>query len=229
MITTAMILAAGRGERMRPLTDATPKPLIPVLGKPLIVYHLERLATAGIRNIVVNHAWLGEQIEETLGDGEHFNLNIQYSREAEALETAGGIVKALPLLNKTITGENPFLVVNGDVYCDVNLWRFCNEPFVGLAKLLLVNNPEHHPYGDFAIGNDRLRAKNSHEASFTFSGIGLYRPEFFKGLEASKQALGPLIRQHMSRDSVAAQLYTGRWSDVGTPARLGQLEQELSV
>lgn len=224
MLRTAMILAAGRGERMRPITDSMPKPMVPVLGKPLIVYHIERLATAGIRNIVVNHAWLGEQIEDALQDGAHFNVNIQYSREQEALETAGGIVKALPLL-----GKEPFLVVNGDVYCDVNLWRFCSEPFKGLAKLLLVANPPHNATGDFAIKTGRLVEKSDGEHAYTFSGIGVYHPDFFAGLPVTKQPLAPLIRQHLSNDLIAAQLFSGHWSDVGTPERLQQLEQELSV
>lgn len=223
MIKTAMILAAGRGERMRPLTDSLPKPLISVAGKPLIQYHIERLATAGIKNIVINHAWLGDKIEESLGDGSQFHVNIQYSAEGEALETAGGIVKALPLL-----GNEHFLVLNGDVYCDVNLWRFCSEPMKHMARLLLVNNPEHNPDGDFSKSDGVLSEKKTDLQSFTFSGIAIYHPEFFAGLKAEKAPLAPLIRQHMSTKSIQAQVYSGHWSDVGTPERLKQLEQELA-
>lgn len=236
MIKTAMILAAGRGERMRPLTDSLPKPLIPVAGKPLIHYHLEKLASVGIKNVVINHAWLGYKIEETLGDGQQFGLRINYSPETEALETAGGIVKALSLL-----GDEPFLVLNGDVYCDVDLSGFCSESVsalagtselgmgttTGLARLLLVKNPQHNLSGDFATNNGYLAEKSEVNQSFTFSGIAVYKPEFFAGLNVEKLPLAPLIRKHMGQQQVLAHCYEGRWSDVGTPERLAELEMEL--
>lgn len=258
MIKTAMILAAGRGERMRPLTNLLPKPLISVAGKPLIQYHLEKLASVGIKNVVINHAWLGHKIEEILGDGRQFDLQIQYSSETEALETAGGIVKAMPLL-----GDEPFLVLNGDVYCDVDLSQFCSESVAALdgsegigasatatalAVLLLVKNPQHNPFGDFALEdcslvdsplvdhplvdqhlvNSLLVEKSEDKQSFTFSGIAVYKPEFFAGLSVEKLPLAPQIRRHMRKQRVLAQYYQGRWSDVGTPERLEELEMELS-
>ena len=224
MLTHAMILAAGRGERMRPLTDTTPKPMLWVAGKPLIQYHIEKLAQAGMRQIVINLAWLGEQIEAYLGDGSQFNVTIQYSRETEALETAGGIVKALPLL-----GDNPFMVVNGDVYSDLNYQRFSGEPLQCMARLLMVPNPQHNPDGDFAIVDERLSEKQQQYASWTFSGIGLYRPDFFAGLAETKLPLAPEIRKHMAQQQVQGQLFQGRWCDVGTPQRLDILDKELSL
>ena len=209
---------------MRPLTDELPKPLIPVKGKSLIQYHIEKLVNAGIRQVVINHAWLGHKLEEMLGDGSQFKINIQYSPEVDALETAGGIVNALPLL-----GNDPFLVLNGDVYCDVNIMHFCSEPFAGLAKLLLVSNPGHNPEGDFGIENRQLIPKSDTSPNYTFSGIALYHPAFFQGLTVEKSPLAPLIRSHLQQNNlVEAQLYRGRWSDVGTPQRLAELEQELS-
>ena len=222
MIQTAMILAAGRGERMRPLTDTTPKPLLEVGNKPLIQHHIEKLANAGIRRIVINHAWLGEHIEAKLGDGSRFNVDIVYSREEQALETAGGIANALPLL-----GAEPFFVVNGDVYCELNFKRFCSEPIQRLARLLMVPNPVHNSDGDFAISNGLLTEKSSGIAAYTFSGIAIYRPEFFSQLPVEKRPLAPEIRKHMSEKQVEAQLYHGRWCDVGTPDRLTALNEEL--
>ncbi|BDX05419.1 N-acetylmuramate alpha-1-phosphate uridylyltransferase MurU [Planctobacterium marinum] len=223
MIDCAMILAAGRGERMRPLTDILPKPLLPLKGKPLMQYHLEKLAAAGIRKVIVNHAWLGEKIEAAFGNGEAFNLQIIYSAESEALETAGGIVKALPHF-----AGNPFMVVNGDVYCDIDFTQLCREPLRGLARLVLVDNPEHHPEGDFAVSDGRVAQKCA-EQSYTFSGIALYNPEFFAGLKVERMPLAPLIRRHMQNGRVEAELFHGRWCDVGTPERLANLEQELSL
>lgn len=218
----AMILAAGRGERMRPLTDRTPKPLLPVAGRPLIEHHLRALAAAGIHEIVINHAHLGEQIEAVLGNGTRFAVQIRYSVEPTALETGGGIFKALPLL-----GTEPFLVVNGDVWTDI--------PFAGLlahglgagdlAHLVLVENPPQHPQGDFALESGRVRAEGS--PRYTFSGIGLYHPDLFSGCSEGAFPLAPLLRRAMVADRVSGELYPGRWTDVGTPERLAALDAEL--
>lgn len=215
-----MILAAGRGERMRPLTDVTPKPLLPVAGKPLIVWHLERLARAGIREIVINHAHLGDQIEALLGDGEAWGVRIAYSAEPQgALETAGGIANALPLL-----GDQPFLVVNGDIYCD---WEF-ERAAIGteLAHLVLVDNPPHHPAGDFSLDDGKVG--DGKTARLTFSGIGLYRPELFDGITHGQPAkLAPLLREAIAAGRVSGEHHRGRWEDVGTPERLAILDAEL--
>lgn len=221
-VDTAMILAAGRGERMRPLTDTMPKPLLPLQGKPLMQYHVESLVACGVKRIVINHAWLGEQIETAFGNGERWDIEICYSAEPAALETAGGIVNALPLL-----GDEAFLVVNGDVYCDVDLTAFCAQPLAGLARLLMVENPDHNPNGDFAMLNGLLTEKTPNLASVTFSGIALYAPDFFANLNVEKQPLAPLIKHHLKQQQVEAQLFAGTWCDVGTPARLAKLEEEL--
>lgn len=217
-----MILAAGRGERMRPLTDHTPKPLLPVGGKPLIVWHIEKLAKAGFRELVINHAHLGQQIEKALGDGHQFGVSIQYSPEVEALETAGGITNALPLL-----GDAPFLVVNGDVFCD---YDFVQIPLLSesqLAWLVLVDNPEHNPNGDFGLAGGKI-VDNAQE-KWTFSGIGVYRPELFAGVvRGSKARLAPLLRAVMPKGKVGGAHYGGLWLDIGTPERLAELDQALS-
>lgn len=215
-----MILAAGRGERMRPLTDLTPKPLLPVAGKPLIVWHLERLARAGFRDIVINHAHLGDQIEVLLGDGSAWQLQIAYSPEPTgALETAGGIANALPLL-----GEAPFLVVNGDIFCD---WDF-SRARIGdaLAHLVLVNNPPHHPDGDFALDETKVGVGGT--ARLTFSGIGIYRPELFAGIPRGQPAkLAPLLRKAIDDGRVSGEHHRSCWVDVGTPERLVALDAEV--
>ncbi|MBC2770377.1 N-acetylmuramate alpha-1-phosphate uridylyltransferase MurU [Pusillimonas minor] len=227
----AMILAAGRGERMRPLTDHTPKPLLSVAGKPLIQWHIERLVSAGITQIVINHAWLGHKIEAALGSGQALGAQLQYSPEPTALETAGGIAKALPLL-----GNGPFLVVNGDVWCN---WPFGSAQHIAnqlskqnkLAWLLLVNNPDHHPQGDFYLetnGHIRPDPSAGIEGKLTFSGIGAYAPELFSGLPVNHPApLAPLLRAAMSKQQVIGTHYNGPWVDVGTPERLAALEQQL--
>lgn len=221
----AMILAAGRGERMRPLTDHTPKPLLEVGGKPLIVWHIERLAAGGIHDIVINHAHLGHQIEAALGNGARWHVRIAYSPEGEALETAGGIAKALPLL-----GQDPFLVVNGDVYCDLPLGLFAARGARAIAEddlayLALVGNPPHHPAGDFALAGDRVVHG---DATLTFSGIGVYCPDLFRGVErGSKARLAPLLFEARDAGRLAAEHYTGRWEDVGTPQRLAELDASL--
>jgi MurNAc alpha-1-phosphate uridylyltransferase len=219
----AMILAAGRGERMRPLTDHTPKPLLPAGGKPLIVWHIERLAAAGFSELAINHAHLGRQIEAALGDGARWGVSIAYSDEGVALETAGGIANALALL-----GAEPFMVVNGDVYCDYDFARL-KALNLGddLAHLVLVPNPEHHGKGDFSLEHGRVTDGGEHR--FTFSGIGLYRPELFADIPPGTPAkLAPLLRAAMAQGKVGGELFTGRWLDIGTPERLAELDAELS-
>jgi len=223
----AMILAAGRGERMRPLTDTCPKPLLQVGGKPLIVWHLERLAEAGFCEVVVNHAHLGALIETALGDGQRWNLRIEYSAEPEgALETAGGIAQAMPML-----GEAPFLVINGDIFCDWNP----RLALVGLrsgklARLVLVPNPPQHPNGDFTFNGTAVSAIGTGTSGvpgtrYTFSGIGIYRPELFAGIVPGTRAkLAPLLVNAMNRSVVEGELHSGTWIDVGTPERLAVLD-----
>ncbi|WP_420826820.1 N-acetylmuramate alpha-1-phosphate uridylyltransferase MurU [Chromatium okenii] len=216
----AMILAAGRGERMRPLTDHTPKPLLPVAGKPLIVHHIERLAAAGFRQLVINHAHLGAQIVAALGDGTAFGVQIRYSAEARALETGGGIVQALPLL-----GTAPFVVVNGDIWTDYDVKQLALAED-DLAQLVLVDNPPQHPAGDFRLEEGRVWADGA--PRLTFSGIGLYRPALFAGCTAGASLpLAPLLRTAMAAGRVSGQWHRGRWFDIGTPERLAELEQLL--
>lgn len=219
----AMILAAGRGERMRPLTDHTPKPLLPVGGKPLIVWHIERLAQAGFRELVINHAHLGAQIEAALGDGSRYGVTIDYSAEGEALETAGGIARALPLL-----GDQPFLVVNGDVYCDYDFARLRAQPMDGVvAHLVLVDNPPQHANGDFYLDGERLVEQGA--ARLTFSGIGVYQPELFDTVvPGSKAKLAPLLFAAIAQQRATAEHYRGAWVDVGTPERLQALDRTLN-
>ena len=222
-----MILAAGRGERMRPLTDTCPKPLLPAGGKPLIVWHLARLARAGIREVVINHAHLGALLVDRLGDGRDFGVKIVWSAEsAGALETAGGIRNALTLL-----GEEIFLVVNGDIYCE---WDFALAPGIArgmaalrdLAHLVMVANPAQHREGDFLLEDGRITA--SGEPRLTFSGIGLYAPELFAGVAPGRPAkLAPLLVAAMAANRVGGESYAGRWFDVGTPLRLAALDREL--
>lgn len=216
----AMILAAGRGERMRPLTDHTPKPLLAVGGKPLIVWHIERLREAGYRELVINHAHLGEKIAAALGDGSAYGVNIRYSPEVEALETAGGIANALPLL-----GEAPFLVVNGDVYCDIDFTALKLDER-DQALLVLVDNPPQHPDGDFALHDGRVADHGP--ARLTFSGVGIYRPALFADIPPlGKARLAPLLRAQMAAGKVGGVHHQGRWEDVGTPERLRRLDAEL--
>lgn len=229
----AMILAAGRGERMRPLTDHMPKPLIPVAGKPLIQWHLEKLARAGISEVVINHAWLGSMLEQALGSGQQFGLAIRYSPEPQALETAGGIATALPLL-----GHEPFLVLNGDVWCDWDpaqakeLARTLKSSSC-LAWLLMVPNPLQHPEGDFFLDRDGLlHADVVHAADavrHTFAGIGVYQPKLFEHTAAHYPAkLAPLLRSAMKNNQVCGALHTSEWIDVGTPERLAALEGKIA-
>lgn len=231
-IKTAMILAAGRGERMRPLTDRTPKPLLPVGGKPLIVWHVERLREAGFSHIVINHAHLGQRIEDALGNGAAFGVSIEYSREVSALETAGGIATALPLIE-----EDVFPVVNGDIYCEYDFSSLAG-PMARLAAghdqahLVLVDNPPHHPQGDFVLEGERVTSADiplaPHPLRFTFSGIGVYHRALFDHTAAGERApLAPLLRLAIDAGRVGGERYTGRWVDVGTPERLYALDEEL--
>lgn len=218
----AMILAAGRGERMRPLTDHTPKPLLKVGGKPLIVWHIERLVQAGVTEIVINHAHLGAQIEAALGDGARWQVQIQYSAEETALETAGGIAYALPLL-----GTQPFLVVNGDVYTDID-YASLALPAGMLAHLVMVDNPPQHPAGDFGLVNGLLVEAASQ--TLTFSGVGVYHPELFKEIARGQPAkLAPLLKSAMRQQAVSGQRHRGIWHDIGTPERLKQLDDWLTT
>jgi N-acetyl-alpha-D-muramate 1-phosphate uridylyltransferase len=212
----AMILAAGRGERMRPLTDHTPKPLLVVRGKPLIQWHLEALARAGITEVVINLAWLGARIRAALGEGRQFGLDIHYSDEGGvALETGGGIFHALPLL-----GAKPFLLVNGDVFTDLDFGTLTLEPGA-LANLVLVPNPPQHPQGDFALRGALVSQEG--EPRHTYSGIGIYHPELFDGCSAGRFPLLPLLQQAMSANRLRGQIHHGLWSDVGTVERLASL------
>lgn len=215
----AMILAAGRGERMRPLTDTTPKPLLLVRGKPLIQWHIEHLRDAGFRELVVNVSWLGEQLAEFLGDGARFGVEVHLSPEPPgALETAGGIVQALPRL-----GER-FLVVNGDTFTDFDPASLRDMPTHGdLAHLVLVKNPDHNVRGDFGCANGRARDEAAR--LYTFSGIGTYSRELFAHLQPGVHKLAPLLRAAMREDRVSAEVYGGQWLDVGTPARLAALDE----
>ncbi len=218
----AMILAAGRGERLRPHTDITPKPLIQVGKHRLIEYHLLNLAEAGIRDVIINISWLAEQITDTLGDGGVYNLNITYSDEGnEALETAGGIINALPHL-----GDDPFIVINGDIWCDYELRKLVDWDLQHEAHLVLVDNPEHNTEGDFAIEQGLIR--NTGEQKLTYSGIGLYTPGFFAGTSPGKKALGPMLRKKSEQDRVSGEIYRGQWVDIGTIERLAQLRSYLS-
>jgi MurNAc alpha-1-phosphate uridylyltransferase len=227
----AMILAAGRGERMRPLTDRIPKPLLPVGGQPLIVWHLQRLAAAGVREVVINHAHLGEQIETALGDGAAWGLRIRYSPEpAGALETAGGIVQALPLL-----GDAPFFVLSGDVYVDCDYRVLMNAASLAdgaTAFLWLVDNPPWHAGGDFALRDGRLfldeDARNDRRDKLTYANLGVFSPAFFAGLPpGARLPLGPLFKQAIAAGRVRGARYTGLWDNLGTPQQLHALDTLL--
>ena len=219
----AMILAAGKGERLRPLTLHTPKPLVRAGGVPLIEYHVRALAAAGFRDLVINHAWLGEQIEAYLGDGEGFGVHIRYSAEGEPLETGGGIHRALPLL-----GDEPFAVINGDIWTDYD-FAALERPLLGLAHLVLVNNPPHHPAGDFALHDGRLEEEGAPATRLTYSGIAVLHPRLFAGCAAGAFKLAPLLRQAMASGQVSGERYDGQWVDVGTHERLAEVERILEV
>lgn len=215
----AMILAAGRGERMRPLTDSLPKPLLAVGGKPLIVHHIEKLKRAGISELVINHAWLGHKLVAALGDGSAFGVSIRWSAEESALETAGGIVQALPLL-----GSDPFLVINGDTWIDADYATLVRQPLGSdLAHLWLVPNPPQHPDGDFSLQAGRVQDA----PALTFSGIGFYHPAAFAYLPSGARKLAPLLRDWMAQGRVGGSLLAGEWRDIGTVERLRALDEQL--
>jgi MurNAc alpha-1-phosphate uridylyltransferase len=219
----AMILAAGRGERLRPLTDRTPKPLIEVGGKSLIAHHLEHLARAGFEQVVVNLAWLGDKIEQALGDGSAFGLSITYSHEPPgALETAGGIIQALPLL-----GDKPFALISADVYCDYPLARLYRREPPELGHLVMVENPPHHREGDFALDSRSRLVKGS--PRFTFSGIALLHPSLFQGYRPGRRALRPVLEQAIDGGRLSGELHQGLWSDVGTANRLESIRQQITT
>lgn len=223
----AMILAAGVGERMRPLTDTTPKPLLQVAGRPLIEHHIVRLKQAGFSQLVVNVSHLAQQIEHFCGSGEQWGVSIAYSRESEPLETAGGILRAMPIL-----GDAPFLIVNGDIWTDV---PFTELKAAGLlnsenAHLVFVDNPEQHPQGDFLLTQEgRVRSLESDQCGVTYAGVGLYSAAFFAGAQSGKLALRPLLDAAIASDSLGGRFYRGEWEDVGTPERLAQLNARLTA
>jgi MurNAc alpha-1-phosphate uridylyltransferase len=238
----AMILAAGRGERMRPLTDTCPKPLLEVGGTPLIVWHIRRLVAAGITEIVVNHAWLGARIEAALGNGSQWGAQIHHAAESTALETAGGIANAMHLLTENGTKSEPFLVVNGDTFTEFDfaslsqhikstaLWANTRAASIDIkntrAHLVLVHNPPQHPNGDFAIANGLL--KNTGEQMLTFSGVGVYHPDLFADVVIGQPAkLAPLLRKAIDSNAATAEYYQGVWHDIGTPERLKNLDKLL--
>lgn len=217
----AMILAAGRGERMRPLTDSVPKPLLPVGGKPLIQFHIDALAASGVVDIVINLAWLGARIRDALGDGAASGVRLHYSDEGDAaLETGGGIFNALPLL-----GSEPFIVVSGDVWSDYPLGQLVSRlGSKDLAHFVLVANPEYHRRGDFGLRDGRMVDDGERH---TYANIGVFRPEFFDGCEAGKFPLAPLMRERIKAGQVSGEFYAGRWFNLGTPAQLAELDQSL--
>ena len=219
----AMILAAGRGERLRPLTETVPKALVEAGGKPLIGWHLERLAASGFREVVINVSHLADQIVDALGDGARYGLRIAWSREAEPLETAGGIANAVPLL-----GSAPFLLVNGDIYCELDLSALSHSRIgESLAHLVLIPNPAHNPTGDFTL--DEGLVGNAPAPRYTYSGIALMSPALVASVPAgSKAPLAPLLREAAGRGQISGELYTGTWQDVGTAERLAGLRRHLA-
>ncbi|MGW8463360.1 N-acetylmuramate alpha-1-phosphate uridylyltransferase MurU [Pseudomonas sp. CLCA07] len=214
----AMILAAGKGERMRPLTLTTPKPLVRAGGVPLIEYHLRALAAAGFTEIVINHAWLGQQIEDYLGDGSRYGVSIQYSPEGEPLETGGGIFHALPLL-----GDEAFVVVNGDIWTDYD-FSVLHQPGAGLAHLVLADNPAHHPAGDFTLADGHVSDGQPGTTTLTYSGIAVLHPQLFDGCSDGAFKLAPLLRKAMADGQVTGERLKGQWVDVGTHERLAEVE-----
>jgi MurNAc alpha-1-phosphate uridylyltransferase len=217
-----MLLAAGRGERMRPLTDTLPKPLVEVGGRALIAWHLLALARAGIREVVINLSWLGAQLRAALGDGSSFGVSIRWSEEGPVpLETGGGIFRALPLL-----GPEPFLVVNADIWTDIDFGRLRLEPEAH-AHLVLIPNPAHHPRGDFALEGDRV--VNADSGRLTYSGVGVYQQEFFAGCTAGRFPLLPLLNRAITAGRVRGELHRGQWCDVGTAERLASLSARVSA
>lgn len=216
----AMVLAAGRGERMRPITDTLPKPLVPVAGKPLIGYHLERLGRAGVRDVVVNLSWLGDRIRAALGDGRDYGLSITYSEEGPVpLETGGGVFNALPFL-----GPGPFLVVNGDIWSDIDYGRLALDDGAN-GRIVLVSNPTHNLRGDFGVEGDVVVEREVDR--FTYSGVGVYRPAFFAGCTPGRFPMLPLMKRAIAARLLRGELHRGEWCDVGTPERLAALDAEV--
>lgn len=222
----AMILAAGRGERMRPLTDTVPKPLLSAAGKPLIQYHVEALAAAGVHEIVINLAWKGSMLRDALGNGTRFGVSLAYSDEGdEALETGGGIFNALPLL-----GPEPFIVVSGDIWTDFAFRSVGSRLSSGssdVAHFVLVPNPRFHPKGDFSLSGGRITELKGPRR--TYANIGVYRPAFFDGCRPGRFPLVPLMRAWTREGRVSGELYEGAWRNIGTPAQLAELDRELAV
>jgi N-acetyl-alpha-D-muramate 1-phosphate uridylyltransferase len=224
----AIVLAAGRGERLRPITDTLPKPLVPVGGKPLIVYHLEALARAGIRDVVINLSWLPDKIRAALGDGSQYGVHITYTDEGPvALETGGGIFNAIQHL-----GPGPFLVVNGDTFTDIDFGALragaeADTRAGALARLVLVPNPAQHPRGDFGLEDDRIVERETDR--LTYSGIGMYRPELFEGCQPGRFPLLPLFKRAIAAGRLRGELHTGEWNDVGTPQRLAELDERVGA
>ncbi|TQV87722.1 N-acetylmuramate alpha-1-phosphate uridylyltransferase MurU [Aliikangiella coralliicola] len=234
----AMLLAAGRGERMMPLTAKTPKPLLRISDKPLLEYHIENLVNAGLRQIVINHSYLGQQIENYFGDGAKLGAQISWSRETSPLETAGGIIKALPKL-----GEQPFILINGDVWCPLSIDKFVNSPHIDslkrkqtLAHLLLVKNPQHNPTGDFGLIESMVVNKNS--TMWTYSGIAVLHPDLFRAQICAQSesnqrdrvlALAPVLREAADHQKVTAEIFDGDWQDIGTPERLDNLRSQVKT
>ncbi|GCB04983.1 N-acetylmuramate alpha-1-phosphate uridylyltransferase MurU [Ralstonia sp. SET104] len=230
----AMIFAAGRGDRMRPLTDHTPKPLLNVGGKPLIVWQIERLASAGVRDIVINHAWLGTQIEAALGDGSAWGVRLAYSPEGQALETAGGVAQAMPLLHAG-AGHSVFIAVSGDVFCDYDYTTLCDHAPAMVARatpgmhLVMVPNPPYHLRGDFALDNEGTLHVDGAER-LTFGNIGLYDTRLFAGIApGTRLAMTPLYHQAIAEGRATGERFDGRWENVGTPGQLAALDAEVSA
>lgn len=221
----AMLLAAGKGKRMLPLTQSTPKPLLQAGGKPLIAYHLEKLARAGIREVIINHAYLGQQLEQALADGSDYGIRIHWSPEGEEpLETAGGIIHALPRL-----GKEPFILISADIWTDYDFANLPDElPGDSLAHLVMVPNAPHHPRGDFVLDGWQLQlAAEASAQTCTYSGIGVFHPQMFVGLEAGFRALRPLLESAITAQRISAELHSGDWFDIGSPERLQELDVRL--
>lgn len=224
----AMILAAGLGKRMRPLTDTLPKPLLSVGGKPLLIYHLDRLCERGVTDLVINTAYLGDKIEAALGDGSAWGVSITYSREQEPLETGGGLLQALPLL-----GDEPFLLINGDIWTDYPFERLLDLRLAEeqLGHLVLVPNPRHHRQGDFALDKGRLLHNSELDEGYTFSGISLLRPQLIGEYSERRHAfpLREALAEAIAQNRLGGEVYSGDWWDIGTPERLRELDEQLSA
>lgn len=222
----AMILAAGRGERMRPLTDTLPKPLLPVAGKPLIVYHLEKLSAIGVKEVVINVAYLGEKIQQMLGDGSQWGVSIQYSIEPQPLETAGALLHCLPLL-----GDEPFLLINGDVWSDIDFSEIMHVSLNNMVgHLFFVDNPAHNPQGDFSLHENHVQIKQPSLPAYTFSGMALIHPKMIAAYPEKRNAfpLKEVFLYYIQRQQLSGSIYRGAWCDVGTPERLAELDHLLS-